>query len=194
MLPLHLYRDFQVIAAGREVREGRIGSAITHLNFAARACFDLGENLSCNRLLDRADAAQIDLVNGLGKGPTSKLGKRGTLSRYFLVLQGEASEAVQRGELNRTRDLLRQLVVLGKNMGDRRTVNDYKSRLRSIETVYSLKGTRSVTLQRVFWSRFIYALKEATLRRELAFREPFANHVSAIQLVLAPTLPPLISA
>nr|MDO8085345.1 hypothetical protein [Candidatus Sigynarchaeum springense] len=192
VLPLRLFRDFQVIMADHEIKEGRTEAAIIRLKMAAQACFDIDENARCNSLLDRADAAQIDPSNGPGRGIAGQFGKKGILSKYIEVLRNDASDAVIKGNLNRARDLLRQLVVLGKNLEDKRVIKDYKNQIRSIWMVYSVKGIRSVTLQRVFTSRLVHALKEAMLRRELAFRISFALQKNVLQPILAqPILLPL---
>ncbi|MEX2684780.1 MAG: hypothetical protein Q6373_024620 [Candidatus Sigynarchaeota archaeon] len=192
MLPLRLFRDFHVISAGHEITEGRTKAAIFHFKLAAQACFDLGENAMCNNLLDRADAAQMDLANGLRKDSATKLGKKASLSRYIDLLRNEASDAIKKGDLSHARDVLRQIVVLGKDIGDKRMVKDYRSQLRSIEMIYSVKGRHSVTIQKVFASRLVHTLKEATLRRELAFRMSFAQQINVLQPILAlPLLLPL---
>jgi hypothetical protein len=176
VLPLRLYKDLQVITADHEMRKGHVDAALFHLRVAARACFDLGENEQGTHLMERVDAIQIDRANAIGK--------KDSFSVYLSALQREANDAIKVGNLNRTRDLLRQLAVLSTSIGDYRTSTDYKNQLRSIETVYLAKGSRSITVQKVFRSRLVHALREATMRHELAFRETFADHAKVLRPIL----------
>ncbi len=176
VLPLRLYKDLQVIAAGREMRSGNVEAALDHLKTAIRSCFELGDYEQGKRLQERVDAVQIDRANAIGK--------KDSYGQYLSTLQNEAGEAVKVGDMNRTRDLLRQLAVLSANMGDKRASKDYMNRVHSIETVYVPKGSRSITVQNVFRSRLVHTLRDATNCRELAFRETFADRASVLRPIL----------
>ncbi len=177
VLPLRLYKDLHVITAGYEMSKGHADEAMRHLKFAARTCFDLGQNEQGTYLLDRIDAIQTAQVGT----PNKESSYRG----YQAALQKEADGAIKAGDFGRTRDLLRQLSVLSTSMGDKAASRHYDDQQRSIETVYAAKGSSIFTVKKLFRTRLIQSLQEATLRRELAFRVPLTDRTSALQPILS---------